>query len=317
MKFLDSPDKMIFYFDTTSLGVSSVNGNATISSGPDDGTNDTMAKAFYLCRRHLTTDEASENLLQANIFGVCGAIFPWVLSGHGSEGSIETGGGQMGGNKDNTIEFYNRNIWLPLLSRLSNHPAKILRLSSCHTGAGEEGADLLFLIAKQIGKTVEARTGFTCVTTHTRGDEIWYEVTYEDGSQWQTATPTNRPTAINPPHKIFKRQTYFNEIIFFKNNTYNSFKLRDIFKVSISSNIKNKKITYLERKDITFFIPFLFKSEPFKLSGHLQAFITGFIFIRIGNEEYEFEIYNGQLLKAKNSNYYYYTDTILINLLLT
>ena len=75
---------------------------------------------------------------------------------------------------------------------------------ACHTGAGEAGSDLLFAMAKRLGKPVRAGTGYLYVNS-ARG--LWWE----NGTQMQIATPTNRPVAIMAPsvHPLTKRGLWF------------------------------------------------------------------------------------------------------------
>src|SRR5919199_618695 len=211
-----------FYLDATSLGTIV---GASISAGSDDGTNDKTSHAFPGCGRHLSTREAVMNLQGAITGGSCGAVFPWVLSGHGAEGSIETGAGQNGPfERDNTIEYFFRDTWLPLIRPLASHPAKILRLSSCDTGAGEEGADLLYLIAKEIGKVVEARTGLTLINEQSGPRGTSYFITYEEGSQWQTATPNTRPSPIQKPQHFSTQRNFLSEKVILDDLTAINFK---------------------------------------------------------------------------------------------
>jgi hypothetical protein len=279
----------------------------TVSTGPDDGTMNVSAKAFPKSKRHNSTAEAINNLSEATAYDEVGTIFPysWILSGHGSEGLIETGAGQNGEfNKENVIEIDYLAYWQPLFEKIKENPAKSLKMSSCHTGAGEEGADLLYQIAKIIGKPVLARTGFTYANTITGDDFLpLYSITYEEGSQWQVATPNNRPPAIEAPSKKVSTPTLINNFILYQSETrFSPFKLDAINKIIVKSR---NNVNEIEKKDFAYCLSILFQYESFVLTGNLQALVTGSVQIETDNFVYIYYIYNNRLLRATNTNIYY------------
>jgi hypothetical protein len=70
----------------------------------------------------------------------------------------------------------------------------ILTIMSCTTGAGDDGAELLFRIANAIDKPVQARTGLTYCNNG---------ITFEPGSTWQVVQPGVKPAPIQSPSHHF------------------------------------------------------------------------------------------------------------------
>ena len=164
----------------------------TISSGPDDGTNNLLASHFWQPKRHATTQEATTNGL--SIVSLAGASSTGELNvgGHGNEGILETGMGQTGPFDNGRIILnWNEYAWGPELDRIKASSVTQVSIWSCHTGAGQEGADLLFAMAKRCGRAVRAGTGFL----YSNAKETWWE----NGSVWQVATPANKPNPIPAP----------------------------------------------------------------------------------------------------------------------
>lgn len=172
---------------------------ATASSGPDNGFLNCAAAKYAGCRRHATTRAAIDNLvgmLPANLSDAeaAGAL-TCVIIGHGNEGLFTTGVGQGSQyDKDKWVLTWNRTAWEPEFTRLKAKPFAILTLLTCTTGAGEDGAELLFRIATAVGKPTQARTGLT----YCNGG-----ITYEPGSTWQVAQPGVKPTPIQSPSHHF------------------------------------------------------------------------------------------------------------------
>ncbi|EJL25461.1 hypothetical protein PMI01_04365 [Caulobacter sp. AP07] len=113
------------------------------------------------------------------------------LVGHGDMGLIATGGGQSPAGPDQSIGLTNEAAWTPLLQPLQGAITD-LYLYGVSVGAGDEGAQLLYDIAKVVGATVWAPTGL--IYCRPDGDFM-----LESGAVWQCATPSQRPTPIQPP----------------------------------------------------------------------------------------------------------------------
>lgn len=177
---------------------------ATASSGPDNGFLNCTASKYAGCRRHGTTRAGVDNLLALAVAlavdeQAAGAL-SCVMIGHGNEGLFTTGVGQGSTyDKDKWVLTWNRSVWEPEIARLRGKPFAILTIMSCTTGAGDDGAELLFRIATAIDKPVQARTGLT----YCNGG-----ITFEPGSTWQVAQPGVRPSPIPAPsHHLVSADT--------------------------------------------------------------------------------------------------------------
>jgi hypothetical protein len=183
------------------IGISGVGDHNSISSGRDDGANRNLACGFWKSVRHATTKQSVDNFLKKLGASVVpedidaatgsGAL---NLGGHGNEGFLTVGCGQHDPQdyKTNYMASWNRPYWEPHFKRLAGKNFPWLRIWSCHSGAGQSGADFLFEIAKVIGKPVMGNTGFLYSNSKCK---IWME----NGAVWQVATPTNKPKPIDSP----------------------------------------------------------------------------------------------------------------------
>lgn len=169
----------------------------TVSNGPDNGANNNVANRFWNCKRHGSTAQAVDNGLIATFLKI-DPPGPNIMSaggmnigGHGNEGYLETGMGQSGPYNIGQFISWNEYNWGPQFDRLVTTSITMVSIWSCHTGAGDDGADLLFAIAKRVGRAVRARTGFM----YSNNQDLWFE----NGSVWQVATPESRPIPISAP----------------------------------------------------------------------------------------------------------------------
>lgn len=166
----------------------------TVSSGADNGANDCDARFLWNSMRHSTTEQAINNILGR----LTGPGINCCFAGHGNKGLLETGAGQNGpfDYKTNVLYSWNYNYWGPMLERVAGKNMVMLDIISCNTGAGNDGADLLFEMAKRTKTPIRAQTGLTYCGSD-RG------IFFEPGSVWQVATPDQRPTPIEPPSQHF------------------------------------------------------------------------------------------------------------------
>ena len=170
--------------------------HTSVSNGTDNGANECMAGAFHLAMRHGSTRQAIDNFKSRHN----SKPGPLNICGHGSPGSFETGSGQSGWDWDKQINTWNPSNWKPILEELKGKNFPIMTIYSCSTGAGEDGADLLWEMAKSLGRPVRARIGLS----YCGGNRM----SYQPGSTWQTAHPNARPTPIpETPHKIISMNT--------------------------------------------------------------------------------------------------------------
>lgn len=182
---------------------------ATASSGSDNGANNCLASHLG-AMRHSSTEQAIANLVsRASLFaqeahrtrsiGVLqsqsdlGKGQP-AICGHGDDGFLTTGAGQNDQQTNtNTIGTWNEYEWGPHFDRLKGKNYVMFTIYSCNTGAGSDGADLLYNMARRTNHAVRARTGLTSCGSG--------GITFQEGSTWQIATPDNKPNPIPaPPH---------------------------------------------------------------------------------------------------------------------
>lgn len=155
--------------------------------------------------------EDNESTLQAasNLLGqeTLAPNNPANIVGHGAEGDIDTG--QDWGE---AITINNIDDWTPSMQMLAGKVTE-LYLFGCTVGAGEDGANLLFEIAKAVSAPVSAPTGLI----YCDEDGVF---TLEPGAQWQTATPTYTPPPIDPPEHPTVHQAVNSEPVVIASATY-------------------------------------------------------------------------------------------------
>lgn len=290
----------------------------TVSNGPEEknqyglGANDIQARSFENSMRHGTTEEAVNNtlgrLLQTPITN--GINF----GGHGMPGSFETGSGQTGWDYNKMIQDWNEDYWNKHLLKLQAKDYPIFTIYSCRTGAREQGASLLFKMAKLLGKPVRARTGDTICYYRTDG-ACWIE--FQPGSEWQTAFPDKKPTPIEPPQTIFSeyRKSIY---MLLENDKTVEFNFDEIENLTIEFiQIKLRGQTLIEDIDKNIILSGLFSGTPQIIEGLFLAFAThGLKFVYQG-KQYEFTIYNNQIAKLNGTNQYFYGSTTIENYLIS
>lgn len=116
------------------------------------------------------------------------------VSGHGAPGELELGGGHFGLGKERVITLGNIDTWYPILQEYSKEArGSGWLVYSCDTGAGEDGAKLLWRMASALKRPVLARTGKTIWTTPC------LSISFEPNSTWQGGRPgSSAPEAAIP-----------------------------------------------------------------------------------------------------------------------
>lgn len=180
----------------------------TVSNGADNGANNCQASHWWRVMRHGNTVQLISNILNAPLVqidppmpeirlapGITGTGAANIV-GHGNEGQLETGLGQSGAYDPTKFIFiYNESFWGPEFDKLQPSPVTYVSLWACHPGAGEDGAELVYAMAKRCGRAVRAGTGFL----YCNRDKFWWE----NGTKWQVGTPTHKPTPIPAPSPHF------------------------------------------------------------------------------------------------------------------
>jgi hypothetical protein len=181
----------------------------SVSSGRDDGTNDLMALAFKDSMRHGSISKMVSNInnkrIKLRIDKPPGIVFNTILrisesysteiifGGHGTDGLFEAGSGNQGFDPKAVVYEFNIDAF-KTLERMKTRGTNIVSIYSCYTGAGIEGARLLFKLAKLWKVPVQARTGLTLISNKSR-------IHFEKGSRWQLARPemNSIPDPISRP----------------------------------------------------------------------------------------------------------------------
>lgn len=129
------------------------------------------------------TTQVTQNILSCET--AC-ANQPANIVGHGAEGDIDTGQAWH-----QFMSLANVPDWTPDMQALATKVTH-LYLFGCSVGAGQEGAEFLFEVARCVDAPVSAPTGL--IYCHADG-----HFSLQAGASWQTATPTYEPPPIDPP----------------------------------------------------------------------------------------------------------------------
>jgi len=263
------------------LGILGRNHCNSVSSGPDNGANNCLASKIWRPKRHGTTKEMVDNLL------ACGPT-QCNIAGHGNAGLLETGSGQDGYNSESDINLWNKFYWEGEFERLATRPAPILSIISCHTGEGEDGADLLYEMAKLLGFPARARTGFAYC-----GDR---GLTFEANSTWQVATPDHRPNPIASPtpHALpqFSNMIFLEEV----DSLWGKAAIEDVLVTRLKSKLVSQELVVSYKDDkATQFMDNLPASNLFKLDGTVLAIASHKIEITSNGNVHRFTVFNSRL----------------------
>jgi hypothetical protein len=194
-----------------------IKGRMTIDRSPDTVLGQTgylnLVRTFFSgMKTHTDTATLVNNLLaDANIANTNGFV---AIVGHGSSGIIGAGIGrslQVGPCLNRCISLNNKAQWIQLFEKLKDKGIKSLYLFSCFTGAGNDGAELLYDLANSINATVAAPTGRILIFQQGRFFKL------ENNAQWQVAqpAPAPKPATINMPPIIippFTRMNLFDDV---------------------------------------------------------------------------------------------------------
>ncbi|MFA6276907.1 MAG: hypothetical protein WC622_09165 [Pedobacter sp.] len=291
-----------------------IGGRNTCSNGPDDGTLNKLSATLWKGKRHGSTAQAVDNLLipvklkttpaDLAIFNSTGAC---IIAGHGNAGQVETGCGQTGAyDAKKYLLTWTESYWGPEIDRLISSPITTIALYACHAGEGSQGSDLLYAIARRVGRAVQGGTGFL----YTNGQRTWWE----NGSVMQTATPTHRPDPIAAPtpHSFIMANIKF-EV------QGKEFEISDVIELSFtpkdfrSMDLPSKT---MKGKDAQIAVEKLFLSQAMEMKASVMGFITLQLQLKFKTgESIQFYIYNDRLAVDKQSETAYYINVAFKNLL--
>lgn len=299
------------------VGILGIGDHNTISTGPDEGANTNLRNIFWKSMGHATFAGAVDNWLsrlgkskktkEGNPDRQGAGNLN--IGGHGNEGFLTTGAGQHGTQDytSNVMLFWSAPWWGPHFSKLAKKNFPMIYIYSCHSGAGERGADFLFAIAQQTGHPVAGRTGFLYSNSK---PSMWYEA----GSTWQVATPQARPTPINPPspHRL-EGVKMSGKVTFVEGDKQSPVAPSDILsievKLLVGSAASERGPIKISENLAMAFMQSMCASEPMKMPGLPLAMKTAQVTLayksKSGNSVKEFTIYNDRLAVDKAGVAYY------------
>ena len=278
----------------------------TVSSGPDNGGNNNIAARFWQCARHGSTKQAFDFAVSLVSFGtqrlepVVSSAGGMNIAGHGNEGMLTTGQGQNGPFDTNQfIYLYNEDIWGPQLDRVKPTPITMISVWSCHTGAGPDGAELLYRMAVRCGRAVRAGTGFLYSTP----DKMWWE----NGSVWQVATPSNKPPPIAAPSPHFIGASSMFEING-QDRTFSDIGSIEIERCVFDQTVGARKA--LSGEPATAAAGMLFTSPDLDMKGISNSgLITAIVKLTFkSGEAIVFDVYNDRLAVERTGETAYYLN---------
>ncbi|WP_163132911.1 hypothetical protein [Agarivorans sp. Alg241-V36] len=300
--------------------INGIGDHNSVSNGPDNGANNCIAGRFWNCMRHGSTAHAVSNYLgrlkvmdgssndfegytkeDAEILKGAGNL---NIGGHGNEGLLETGVGQNGSFDINKyILTWNQSNWGPELQKLRPKNFTMMSIYSCHSGAGADGARLLWMMANALQRAVRGRTGFTYCGS--KG------ITFEKGSVWQVATPG--PTMPNPipaptPHLWEEADMHIRLI---KDTKSTEVPYSDVISIDVERNhqiVRTTNTKTLSGTDAEDFAKLIFGSEPFSADAQVMGFVTAKISITFQGEKNprKLVIYNDRLVEDTSTKVFYY-----------
>jgi hypothetical protein len=293
-------DLKSFLFVPSGVGILGIGERNTVSNGPDDGTLNKDATSFWNCLRHGNSTQMADNLAGNTTERLCN------VGGHGNTGFFETGAGQTGPWDTNQFVYlFNAGTWGPQLQRIAGRYA-MMTIWACHTGEGQDGADLVFQMSQFATFPVRATNGYV----YTDGTRVWLEA----NAVWVTATPTAKPSPVNAPtpHPLIMRADQRSFIIDSEGKSI-SIPLEKVSRVEIErySITRDKQNLLLSGEVAQMFVWRLLYTEPFELPGQPMAFITAKVTLTFdageGQETRTIIVYNDRLAYDAMSKKAYYT----------
>ncbi len=272
----------------------------------DNGFLDLARQAVPAAGAHSTSQEATGNLVSC-IGGMLGSSAH--ISGHGDAGLIIAGTGQV--QTDDSLTYLNTanvSTWRPILAQLRGHITK-LQFWSCHTGAEEQGADFLSLVASIVGAPAYGATSLIFCD----GSQFYLE----DNGVWNVATPNSRAMAIQLPYaQLYRAPTM--EFILFNRDTPVNVKSDAISSLDVlpptvpnAGSTVGARLSHEAAVDLLGLIDF---SKPLQFGSPVGAVETARLVLHFSGEEgaeqsREFIVYNDRIIQDVISPHIYYRCT--------
>ena len=258
--------------------------------------------------RHPDFTTAFGNVLgrQGQAAGICGI---------GQEGMFFTGGGGRDTAAGHVVSNNTRKQWRTVINSITPTvagPISGLTIYCCDTGAGTEGSELVFAMAKMIGATVAAPTGAIMSNSNCGG------LCLEAGARWQTSTPDDEkpPTPIPSPSPKLGNEP--------ATRIYIPGFLLPLSTSAISSieffsrdSTQDARWTWGDQS-LPFVLSYINFDQPHEGKMMPLARITGMLIVnfRIADEEFQrvFRVLNHRLLQdaVTLSTYYYFNHAQMI-----
>jgi hypothetical protein len=250
-----------------------------------------------------STDDVSNNIGQC--IPVLGpALQPPAIVGHGMSGDISAGSGAGAITVGQDIGITTESDWQAKLSTLGGRQFDKLTLLSCNTGAGTDGAQLLQDLANTVKQPVTASTGkIFC-------DPATGDISFEDGNQWQTATPSGTtPAPLSTPVHAF--QTTKGKLILNDGKELYQIDLASKPTAVFSSNPQSRaRPVTLGGEDALEWLRYVDFAHPSTIKGEPGAKVTAFLRLTFSRQKQnvakEYTVFNDDLLQDQANHHIYY-----------
>lgn len=216
-----------------------------------------------------------------------------IMCGHGADGWIGTGGGQMS-NYNESVAGWDQDYWSPMFAPLKNR-VLVLRLWGCHVGANQDGVDLLFFMAQLLNCTVQAPTGLM----NCGGGQI----SFENGSVFQTATPTSKPAPIPPPTPETLILAKSMSLRVLKDGNISNVPLEAVDRVFVLRRSTKAELVRvpLEKVEGYSLLRMINFANPIDLPGPLLAQKTAELEVQVEGQTLHFAVFNGRIVQDEQN----------------
>jgi hypothetical protein len=209
-------------------------------------------------------------------------------------------------NDSNFVIGWNQFAWNLHFQQIASRNYVMITLWSCDTGQGQDGADLLFNIAKVTNCAVRASSGQII----TDGQSIWLEAK----AVWVTATPTVHPSPAPKPFHEVAQMDIRDQILITCEGIFMEIPLGKVLEIKFERTLlggekRSHTLAGVAAQDLAWR---LFSTKPFLLPGSPTAMITAHARVTFATEEetrtetHEIIVYNDRLVYDTTSGYAYF-----------
>jgi hypothetical protein len=287
-------------------------GCVTVDAGHDsDDFLDTAWTFLNKPPRHSGRIKAAANLL--NCLRASGASSTVNIIGHGYQGLILTGTGDTPtSSSPKFVGIANVGDWKSQknLKAIGKVPIALARLCACDSGAGPDGANLLFHLATTLGAPIEAPTGILFCDSVTG-------FFLEPGATWLKVTPGGAapPAPIYPPQQYVTNPA-MDVLVFGSPSGDFSIPVSDVTAIAITpSNFDPFRPVSFPGDAARHAATFAAFNNPLRLRAVPAAMVTGTFLNKFKHngqdEQRSLRILNDRLLQdvtMADVHYYYYAN---------